>query len=244
MVPGFAPDSGLGAERDEGAGLCQRQAAEPLFPRRSGFTNTGGQTAPRPLWLLGAGGEGASDGLPAPAGGAGAAVGQEGPGAEGSSCRSAVGAPLSGPGAQLQWTTAQHHSDATALAQPAGSYYFSTSFFHLKMSMDENRCFLCSLSVGPHHLSLVFIPFPVFSSHKISNIEKTIVYLWRCLLLLLELWEVAEGFGGQSSRSPPGSEVNPFHQSAAGRNNQCGWILMPTTGQVTRFTTADVYSLL
>lgn len=36
LVPGFAPDGGQRAERDEGAGLCQRQFAVPLHSWGSG----------------------------------------------------------------------------------------------------------------------------------------------------------------------------------------------------------------
>lgn len=60
---GFAPDGGQGAERDEGAGLCQGQFAESLHPWRSGCPDPRGQPSPQSLCHLGAGSEGASDSL-------------------------------------------------------------------------------------------------------------------------------------------------------------------------------------
>lgn len=63
LMPGFAPDGGPGAERDEGAGLSQGQFDEPLYPWRPGRPDPGGQPSPRPVCHLGAGGEGAPGGL-------------------------------------------------------------------------------------------------------------------------------------------------------------------------------------
>lgn len=119
-MPGFAPDCGPGEERDDGAGLGQGQSDDPLYPWRPGCPEAGGQSPPRSVHHLGAGTKGAAGSLRDQVGGAGRTSSRESAGSEGESCSSAVGAPLTGPGAQLQRAAEQRHAAAAALAQPPG----------------------------------------------------------------------------------------------------------------------------
>lgn len=59
LMPGFAPDGGPGAEGDDRAGLSQGQFDEPLYCWRPRRPDPGGQSPPRPVCHLGAGGEAA-----------------------------------------------------------------------------------------------------------------------------------------------------------------------------------------